>query len=154
EARLLAGQDDDAVAARCGLSPVAVRWYHDLFFAVRPCRHATHYILNVVIGPKAHAGLSEKDAELLLKWFGFRYGAAAVDDLLRYSRTPPVVRVRLDGLGSDELDALRRFLRIRTAILAHTLPTDKATAGKVLLLADNPERPVTQGVGTMSPLLL
>src|SRR5262249_56240607 len=84
EARLLAGQDDGGVAARCGLSPVAVRWYHALFFAVRPCRRATHYVLNVVLGPKVHAGLSEKDSELLLKWFGFRYGAAAVDDLLRY----------------------------------------------------------------------
>jgi hypothetical protein len=90
----------------------------------------------------------------LLKLVGFRSGAAAVDDLMRYFRQPPVVPARLDGLGSQELEDLRRLLQIRTAILAHTLPTNQATAGKVLMLVDNLERPVTDGVGKMSPLLL
>jgi hypothetical protein len=35
EARLLARQDDAAVAARCGLTPGAVAAYEALFFAVR-----------------------------------------------------------------------------------------------------------------------
>src|SRR5262249_13975675 len=62
EARLLAGAGDDAVAARCGLSAAAVRWFHDVFFDVRPYLHAPDYIVNVVIGPKAHADLTEDDA--------------------------------------------------------------------------------------------
>lgn len=35
EARLLARQEDETIAARCGLSAAAVGAYHDLFFAVR-----------------------------------------------------------------------------------------------------------------------
>src|SRR5262249_23286592 len=41
EARLLAGQDDGGIAARCGLSAEAVMWFHDVFYDVRPCLHAT-----------------------------------------------------------------------------------------------------------------
>src|SRR5262245_47093663 len=41
EARLLAGEGDDLIAAKCGMTTAAVQAFHDTFFAVRPSLHAS-----------------------------------------------------------------------------------------------------------------
>ena len=56
EARLLAAQDDDAIAARCGITPGAVAAYARLFYDVRPRLHARSYILHNVVGAVVDLG--------------------------------------------------------------------------------------------------
>jgi hypothetical protein len=58
EARLLARQSDDGIAAQCGLSAAAVGAYHDLFFCVRDYLDAEIYIYSIAIGPKCSCPLS------------------------------------------------------------------------------------------------
>jgi hypothetical protein len=141
EARLLAGQDDRGIADRCRLSAAAVMWFHDIFYDVRPCLHARYHITNVVIGPKAHADLTEDDPDVLLKLFGYEYGPAAVDDLVRFFQRPPVVPARLDEMGFLELQELHHLLRIKAAILARRLPLQSSGRNKVLLLAGDGAEP-------------
>jgi hypothetical protein len=57
EARLLAGEPPEAIAARCGLSAAAVVAYEALFFNVRDRLEATDYISLIAIGPiMTHGG--------------------------------------------------------------------------------------------------
>jgi hypothetical protein len=63
EARVLAGDSDEVIAARCGLSAAAVAAYHATFYEVRPHLHAATHVVNVLIGPKVHHGLTAHDHE-------------------------------------------------------------------------------------------
>jgi hypothetical protein len=66
EARLLAGQDDRAIAANCGLAPEAVAAYADLFYDVRPRLAVRSYVLHQVIGPVAGREGGPADPERVL----------------------------------------------------------------------------------------
>jgi hypothetical protein len=124
EARLLTGQGDADIAARCGLSPAGIVAYHDIFHEVRPHLHADTYVVNVLIGPKVHRGLQPSDQEQLLKLAGFALGGPAVDEMLGCFANPPAVPACLDGL---DLDALRRLAgRLRTRLLVLSLTTPAA----------------------------
>jgi hypothetical protein len=131
EARLLAGQTDEDIAACCGLSAAAVHFFHDLFFAVRPHLEAAFYIFEVSIGPKVHQGLHSDDHDVLLKLAGYTLGALAVDRLLAYYADPPVVPSSLMSLDTPELERLRQKLLVRAWILSLTVPADAATAARL-----------------------
>jgi hypothetical protein len=137
EARLLANQADEDIAARCGLTPEAVSVYHDLFYAVRPYLAAEGYILYVVIGPKVYQGLTTGDHDVLLKIFGYYEGVAAIDLLLDYLANPPEVPAGLSSLTHAELESPHAKLELQAKIMTLTLPTGQAnavTASKVLAL--------------------
>jgi hypothetical protein len=74
EARLLAGETCDQIAAKCGLAAEAVAAYHALFFHVQDRLGASSYIIHTVLGPKIHDGLTEADVDVILKLFGYRGG--------------------------------------------------------------------------------
>jgi hypothetical protein len=133
QARILAGDEDTEIAARCGLSPGVVRMYHDLFFDVRKNLNCAAYIYGVVVGRKAHHGCTEDDREVLLMLHGYELGGPAVDELLRYWRHPPVVPDRLDGLSVDQLRDLHARLQTRRVVLLRTVEIDAQTAPKFLL---------------------
>jgi hypothetical protein len=80
-----------------------------------------------VIGPKVHAGLTEDDAEVKLKRFGYSYGPAGVDSILRYLKNPPPLQPRLDGLNLAALLELRLMLQIKALLLTLRAPTDGST---------------------------
>ncbi len=145
EARLLARQSDDAIAARCGLSAAAVGAYHDLFFAVRDVLDSDIYIYSVAIGPKAFAGLAENDKDLFLKVLGYAHGPLMVDAALRCFRNPPVVPPRLDGLDTAALNELRLMLLIQKLFLTMVAPA-RAFVGKKL-----PHSPASAADGSASP---
>jgi hypothetical protein len=124
EARLLAGQGDADIAARCGITAAGVGAYHSTFFECRPHLHADSYVVNVLIGPRAHCGLQPSDQEQLLKLAGFALGGPAVDEMLDFFAHPPAVPACFDGL---DLDALRRLAgRLRTRLLVLALATPAA----------------------------
>jgi hypothetical protein len=124
EARLLTPEPFDVVGPKCGSSAEVVGTYHEVFFAVRPCLYAKDYIVNRVLGRKAHVGLEERDVGLILKIYALAGGSLAVDALVDYFRDSPVVPERPELLTTEEMEALRGQLLIRAAILARTLPAD------------------------------
>jgi hypothetical protein len=132
EARLLAGQDDEAVAAACGLTAEGVQWYHALYFEVRPRLDARLYIHTVVLGRRVHAGLRADDYEMLLKLFGFELGPLAVDDLLRLFRDPPAAPAQLGGLDDAALCDLAHRLRAQVAVLTVALSGDSGPPSALL----------------------
>jgi hypothetical protein len=137
EARLLARQSDEDVAAQCSLSAAAVRAYHDLFFQVRDALGAEYYIYHVVIGPKVHAGLGEDDTDILLKLLGYAHGPLMVDLALRYFRTPPALPARLDDLDAAASADVHLLLQLRQLIRTMVAPA-RARVGRKQRLRSEP----------------
>jgi hypothetical protein len=125
EARLLAGEDDAAVAARMGLSPAGVATYHNVFFEVRPRLAYPHYVLGVVLGGgRVYYAPDPADHGLLLKLFAYQLGAPFIDKLLDVFNDPPVVPPSLDGLDEAALRRLLGKLRTQLLLLATTTPAE------------------------------
>ena len=125
EARLLAGEDDAAIAAKMALSPAGVSAYHDVLFAVQPRLAHPHYVLGVVLGGgRVYYAPDPDDHGLLLKLFGYHMGGLYVDVLLDYFREPPVVPASLDGLDEAALRRLLGKLRTQLLLLATTTPAE------------------------------
>jgi hypothetical protein len=136
EARLLTEEPYAQVAEKCGSSLQAIEAFHDTFFCVRDRLHSEGYILHQVIGPKAHAGLTEADVDVILKLYGYGGGPLVVDALVRYYRDPPAVPERPELLPSAELQELRTKLLLKASILAHTLPADGPGLKKLAVLSE------------------
>jgi hypothetical protein len=135
EARLLADEPDDVIAARMGLTPATVAAFHEVYFCVRPYLQCEAYIVNVALGGcRVHYGLRPDDHGLLLKVFGFAMGGLAVDDLLDYFAHPLAVPACLDGLDLDALRRLAGRLRTRLLVLALTTPAAALPAEEWLRL--------------------
>jgi hypothetical protein len=135
EARLLAGDDDAAVAAKMGLSAAGVATYHDVFFEVRPRLQADVYVLGVVLGGgRVFYAPDPADHGLLLKLFGFHMGGLYVDVLLGYFREPLVLPVSLEGLDEAALRRLLGKLRTRLLLLAVTTPAEALAPAEWLRL--------------------
>jgi hypothetical protein len=126
EARLLAGQDDGSIAARCDIPASVVGAYHDVFFDVRSALKADMYILCDVIGWRFWPLVSPDDHEKLLKVYGYDYGEHGVDAYLAYLRRPPQVPASLAGLDQTELNSLQDRLRTRLNVLLMTTPAEVA----------------------------
>jgi hypothetical protein len=126
EARLLGGDADVTVAARCGLSAAAVAAYHATFYEVRPHLLADTYVTTVLIGLKAYGGLTLADHEQLLKLFGYGLGGSGVDAVLDFFADPPTLPASLNSLDLPELKQLRDRLRIKIAVLLLTTPATAA----------------------------
>jgi hypothetical protein len=126
EARLLGGDPDVTVAARCGLSAAAVAAYHATFYEVRPHLHADTYVMTVLIGPKAYCGLTAEDHEVLLKLFGYGLGGSGVDAFLDYLHNPPTIPDRLEDADPPALKRLCRQLRVKILVLLRTTPAAAA----------------------------
>jgi hypothetical protein len=122
EGRLLAGLTDDEVAATCGLTAAAVGAYHALFFDLRGGLSAPNWVALHAIGSKVFDGLTEADADVILRRAGFLCGAGMVDLLLRYYRDGCRVPARLEDLTREELTDLRDRLQARAVVLGWALP--------------------------------
>jgi hypothetical protein len=124
EARLLAGEDFNQVAAKYDCGSAMVEAYHALFFQVQDRLRATDYITTSVIGRKLHAGLTADDVDVLMKVFGYGGGPLVLEAAIRYFRRPLLFPGRWDGLDADFLGELRGRLPIQGAILALTAPAE------------------------------
>lgn len=131
EARLLAGETVEQVAKRCGLPPGVIDYYHAWFFHVQDRLSTPAWVRSVIIGPKAHVGLTEADVDVILKLEGFLGGSSAVDVMLRYLRNPPCLEAPLELMNLAQLHDLRERLLIKAAILWHTHPADEKARRKI-----------------------
>ena len=121
EARLLAGQDDAAIATRCGLSVESVGVYHGLYFDVRPRLDAEAWVFNAVLGTRMNGSLREQDRDVIVKLVGYQFGHIVLDALLEYYTQPPLILREVKRLALHELPALADQLRIQALLLALTL---------------------------------
>jgi hypothetical protein len=136
EARLLAGETFEEVAARCDSRVEAVEAYHALFFEVQGVLKAADYIANVVIGRRLHCGLTEEDVDLLLKCFAYCGGPLVLDGALLFFRRPLTLPGRLEALSPTETAELRSRLRVRASVLALTLSGDATGWRKLAAVRD------------------
>jgi len=82
EARLLAGQSLDVIAKRQKCKLEVIFWFEKLFFNVSDKLEHRDYIVNRVLGPAVHRGISERDFDLLLKLFALVGGPLVVDVIM------------------------------------------------------------------------
>jgi hypothetical protein len=124
EARLLARQTDEEIAARMGMSAAAVAAYHDIYYFVRPKLDAEIYILTVAIDEKLHRNLTEDDRGLLLKLLGYQQGPVVLDLLLDYWANPPHMPDEPDRLSPEAFAALATKLRLKSFLTVLTARAD------------------------------
>lgn len=79
EARILAGQDDGAIAPILGVDPGVVGAYERLFFDVRGALDRIDYLAACVFGPRLYDGRGAGDEDLALKLIGYNVGPVALD---------------------------------------------------------------------------
>lgn len=118
EARLLAGQDDRAIADRFGADPMMVGAYAMIYFDVRWAVEsgARGYVMHQVLGPSLHAGFVESDYATLWKFAALTGGPEVLDSMVdivpaSYERT---------GNATDWLNAAVGSQLSRKALIAAT----------------------------------
>jgi len=85
---------------------------------------ARDYVLNVVIGPKAHADVTEDDAETLLRLFAYLGGTHVLDSLLDYFRAPEPIPDDVSLIPPDRRARAALHLAIRAALAALCAPLE------------------------------
>lgn len=119
QARLLAGQTDRQIAARCKIRPKLVGCFEQLHFAVRHCLRATDYLMIRAIGRGRWEGFRNDQVGEFWNWCALAGGVVAVDffvdrlkDVLRPGE-PPTLLAYFD----------RRIpLRVQGLVAAHAVP--------------------------------
>jgi hypothetical protein len=81
EARLLAGQSDAEIGARCGLSDDAISAYEAVFFTVRPCT-AVDYVLTHAVRRGVWCGFGNEELRQFWAWCGLTGAPVLVDSVV------------------------------------------------------------------------
>jgi hypothetical protein len=123
EARILARQNDEELAARVGLDAEVVADYAALFYDVRHRLGAIDWLASSVFGTRLFTGEGAGDPDRAAKLVGFHFGSAAIDAWLDGPPSGPTP----EDLGL--VQALGRFVSIATA------PVDPETAPYWIALA-------------------
>lgn len=132
EARLLAGEAPDAIAAKSGLPLRTVQCYARLFFDVADRLASPDYVLTTVLGPRLQEGTW--DYELVWKFFAYLGGAHTLDALM-YGRPqgakPTSFAQGLEFLTDHARLALQRQMGLAASAVA---ARDPVLARQLLLL--------------------
>jgi hypothetical protein len=134
KARLLTGQDDEAIGRCCDLDPQTVHWYEALFFNVRDRLEARDWI---ALGPLKAAvlhGLKPGDHETLWMLFGYYGGPTILGPLMNVSLLLP----QLNEAAFSLLSPLEQD--IAKAIQSFTMPIPLSRAMEILQLKDLPKK--------------
>jgi len=111
EARLLAREPLEQIAAKLGAPVEIVFWYEKTFFNVLDRIDNRSYIISVAMGRSIHKGLFERDYDLLWKMLGYGLGPHVIDAVTSKLMNPQHV------LSADQVDAA---LQQQTDSLVHT----------------------------------
>jgi hypothetical protein len=136
EARLIAGQDDDAIAGKMGLSPAAVGTHHDLFYSVRELLAAEGVVLGVIYQGPYHRQLTDGDRDVILRLIGFYAGPLMIDEVLAYWADPVRLSVDFTRLSQPELAVAYRRVSIRAVLATLTLPATKRAMSELNALQE------------------
>jgi hypothetical protein len=128
EARLLAGQEDAAIAVCCSVPASVIKAYHDLFYDIRRLLKAEGYIMCQVIRWPFGRPVSPLDQQKLMKSFGYDWGGLGVDAILQLFAAPPVIPDNLDSLDLETLTSLRARLGIKLLVQIIATPAEALPA--------------------------
>ncbi len=131
EARILADQDELDISTNLGISPKTVQAYEKLFFNVKEKLSNQDYIMTCVIGPSVHAGMSDRDYDLLWKLFGYLYGPAALDAFIHTTtrRHRPETLADIDATLAE---AVRSSVQRKVAVVARTYTVNPFSQSELL----------------------
>lgn len=119
EARMLANQTHEEIAQLLGVAETTIDAYSNLFFDVTNKLANIDYVMTCIIGPSVHAGLSDRDYDLLWKLYGYIYGPVALNAFIhmttkRYRANDPH---QIEALLAEDA---RSSLQRKVAIVART----------------------------------
>lgn len=157
EARLLTGDIDRNIADRCDTLPSLVDAYEKIFFNVRPKLDKQSYIINQVIGPSVHSGMSSRAYDVLWKLFGYLHGPILLnaiittsinrprpetpDEVARAAReiaTNDLVRVAMIAAKTMSINSFTQteIMDLFTKLLQIEKSTDATSGGNTLIMAN------------------
>jgi hypothetical protein len=126
EARLLAEDKPESIAARLALDPRAILAYEALFFNVQDRLHAQSWIVHTVMGRSIYANLTERQFDLLWKMYGY-FGGPFVLDALVTTFSNPTKATSADRVNDFFSDDTRSVARRKSAIAMRTMPVNGYT---------------------------
>lgn len=126
EAHILARSTDYTIGHRCNTPPNVIDAYESLFFNVRDKLQHRSYILNCVMGPAIHRGLSEREYDLLWKLYGYFLGPCIVDALEGKFSNPTWCGTP-SAVGAAVMDDAIGTLKLKAAIATKTVQVNQHT---------------------------
>jgi hypothetical protein len=126
EARVLAGETDEAIAEKMGTEVGVVEAYINVFFDVREKLNRPDYIQGVILADAVTRGLSERHYDLLWKMIGLQGGEYALDAAI--NRGPSVPKpTSADEVGGFLQDFAINTMKYKAALAAVTIPVNSHT---------------------------
>lgn len=126
EARVVAGESDEEIAAKLGTSPEVVTAYVNVFFDIREKLRNVDYMLNVVMADAVVRGLQERQYDLLWKLMGYHGGPHALDASI--SKFIPIARpATKDDVSGFFHDFAINSMKYKSAVAAATVPINTHT---------------------------
>lgn len=126
EARILAGEDDNAIAKKLGCDPAVINAYEAVFFNVREKLDNVEYIVNVVMRDAVTRGLTERQYDLLWKMFGYQGGTHVLDAMITKFTTIDKPK-RPEDVSKFFQESAINSMRHKAAIAALTVPINTHT---------------------------
>jgi hypothetical protein len=125
EARILARQSDDEIAAATGLAAGTVSHFERYFFDVRDRLPASDLVLMGIIGYEPFGGIREGDLRKLWRFYGFSAGPKMLDLVMAVSQDRPLPAWAIESAPSQaDIDDLVRSTKL--AIGAVSMRLDSA----------------------------
>lgn len=124
EARILARDTPEIILDRVQVEPKVADWYEKLFFHVTDRLQSKGWIAHSVMGASYHAGLTERDHDLLWKIFGYCGGPAVLDLVIDKDLTSLQPK-RGDDMGSYTSDHAKNTAALRSMLALRTAPLDR-----------------------------
>ena len=131
ESHLLARADNFEIGFRCGVPPLVVDAYENLFFNVREKLPHRHYILNCCMRPAVGRGISEREYDLLWKLYGYFYGPHMLDAVTT-NFVSPVWCSGPDSVSAAIQDDAIGTMKLKASIAAKTIAVSPNTQMELL----------------------
>ncbi|MEM4406681.1 MAG: hypothetical protein QXS68_06515 [Candidatus Methanomethylicaceae archaeon] len=131
QARLLSRDSCASIARRMSLTPEVIDTYEKLFFNVLDRLDQPSYIVQQVFGESLHAGLRERDFDLLWKLYGYIGGPWVLDAVVHkhlWIEVPQQASQVEDFLAKD----VKNNVLLKTALATRTLGVHPETQQAVL----------------------
>lgn len=132
EARLLASEDFNSIAAKTGVRVEIVGAYERMFFNVLDRLNAPSWVTNYAIGKKIHHGLTSKHFTTLWKAYGYWGGPLVLDSLIyqSFGATRPTQASDTSKFFRDDIWSQ---LQQKVALAVRTMSLDDPRAAMGLL---------------------
>lgn len=131
EAKILAREPDDYIAADISTCSEAIPWYHDLFFDVRERMHSRMYITKCVLGPSARRIPQHDDVMtdnmkyMLYKSFGYFGGPLVLDTVITGYEQTGTFPAKSDQVADWFDSAFKTAIRRRASMAAQVFTVDR-----------------------------